>query len=128
MTLLEEIQTKCAPEDLVSPNCHTIASTINVGRVKPVSKIGGIGTIMDTLGPVGGSALLDALEAMEATDSSVKWGMKLINAGNFDFGLASSRAMITALVPSPAREALLSMSETPDPVSWEQVQTAIVGA
>jgi hypothetical protein len=127
MTLLEEIQTKC-PELLADPNCHTIAATLNVGRVKPVSKIGGIGTIMDTLGPDGGAALLDSLEAMEAASPAVKWGMKLINAGTFDFGLASSRAMVTALVPSPAREALLAMSETPDPVTWEQVQTAILGA
>jgi len=128
MTLLEEIQATCTPEELASPNCHTIAAAVSTGRVKPISKVGGIGAIMDTLGPDGGAALLDALEAMTATNPAVKWGMKLILAGNFDFGLESSRAMIAALVPSPAKEALLAMSEVPDPVTWEQVQTAIVGA
>lgn len=72
MTLLEEIQAKC-PELLVNPNCHTIAATLNVGRVKAVSKIGGIGTVLDTLGLINGALLLDSLETMAATLPEVKW-------------------------------------------------------
>jgi hypothetical protein len=128
MTLLEEIQALCTPEELASPNCHTIAAALNVGRVKSVSKVGGVGTIMDTLGAENGAALLDNLEVMAATVPAVKWAFVMINAGTLDFGLDSTRAMITALVPSPAKEALLAMSEVPDPVTWEQVQTALVGA
>jgi hypothetical protein len=125
MTLLEEIQLKCSPEEILEGNFHNIAATVSAGRVKAVSKIGGVGTVMDTLGAEGGAALLDALEAMAATNSAVKWAFVLINNGTLDFGLDSTRAMITALVPSPAKEALLSMSEVPDPVTWKQCNDAI---
>lgn len=128
MTLLSEITAKCSPELIASQDHQAIADAVNVGRTKIASRIGGVGTIMDTLGPDGGAALLDALEAMGATDSKVKWGMRLINAGNFDFGLTSSRSMISALIPSPAKEAMLAISEVPDPISEFDVRCALYAA
>jgi hypothetical protein len=128
MTLLEEIQSKCSPALLASRDHQAIADAVNVGRTKIASRIGGVGTIMDTLGADGGATLLDNLEAMSSASSAVKWGMRLILAGNLDFGLDSTRSMITALVPSPAKEALLAVAEVPDAVSEFDVRCALYAA
>lgn len=126
MTLYEEIQTKC-PELIALGNFHDIASAVNVDRKKSISMIGGIGTVLLALGSEGGAALLDSLEVMAATDSKIKYALKMIDSGTLDFGLDETRTMITAIVPSPAKEALLAISEVPDTVSWEQCRTAVQG-
>lgn len=128
MALLDEINTKCTPEQIAAGDFHAIATTVSAGRVKAIVKQGGIGTVLEVLGPQDGAALLDSLEAMAATNSAVKWAFVLVNRGELDFGSAATRAMIDQLIPGPAGVALKAVAEVPDPVGWEQCRAAIQGA
>ena len=127
MTLLEEIKDKCAPDLLASRDHDAIASVVNVGRVKVVPTLGGIGTVLETLGPVGGAELLDSLEAMAKTNSAVKWAFVLINRGELDFGSSATRAMIDMLIPGPAGAALKAVAEKPDPLSPARIANILDG-
>lgn len=127
MTLLEEIQSKCPPELIASRDYDSIAAAVNVGRTKVVTRLGGIGAVMEALGPVDGAALLDSLEGMVATVPAVKWAFILVNRGELDFGSPATRVMIDQLVPSPAKELLLTLAEVPDPVSAYRIATAMTG-
>lgn len=122
MTLLEEIQAKCSPELIASRDHGAIAATVSAGRVRISQRLGGIGTVLETLGPDAGAALLDGLEAQAASIPALKWAWVLINRGELDFGSPATRAMIEVLVPSPAKEALLGVSEVADPVSALDVE------
>jgi len=126
VTLKSEIEA-VDPAVLATGDYETIAAAVSAGRKQIVSHEGGVGTIMNALGPDGGAALLDQLEAMAATSPAVKWGMKLILAGTFNFGMASSRAMIDLLVPEPARTALKAVAERDAPVSASQVASLMTG-
>lgn len=128
MSLLEEIQARCAPDQIAAGDFHVIADLVSVGRIKAISKQAGIGTVLQTLGPVGGAAFLDSLEAMSATNSAVKWAMKLVDRGELDFGAASTRAMIDQLLPTDVAAALKAIAEVPDPVGWEACRSAVQGA
>ena len=121
MTLLEELQAKCSAQLLASRDHDAIAATVNVGRTKVQTTLGGIGTVLETLGPIDGAALLDSLEAMAATNSAVKWAFVLINRGELDFGSAATRAMIDMLVPGAAGDALKAVAEKPDPLSASRI-------
>ncbi len=125
MITIAEIQAKCSPELLASHDYDAIATAVNAGRTRVETRLGGIGTVMETLGPVEGAALLDSLEAMAATNSAVKWAFVLINRGELDFGSPATRAMIDLLVPSPAKEALLDIATVPDPVTPGDVELAM---
>lgn len=125
MTLFEEIQAKCTPELIAGRDHVAIAAAVSAGRVKVVGHLGGIGTVLATLGPTEGAELLDGLEAMAATVPSVKWAFVLINRGELDFGDPATRAMINQLVPSPAKEALLAVAEVADPVSAQACEVAV---
>lgn len=125
MTLLEEIQS--GGFDLGNRDDGAIAAALSVGRTKIVPRLGGIGVVMETLGPVDGAALLDSLEAMVATNSAVKWAFVLINRGELDFGSSATRAMIDQLLPAPAAAALKSVAEVPDVITAQQVAQALEG-
>jgi hypothetical protein len=126
-TLLQEIQSKCSPELIASRDHQAIADAVNVGRTKIVSRLGGVGLVLETLGPVDGAALLDQLEALAATNSAVKWAFVLINRGELDFGSPATRAMIDALVAEPARSLLKAVAVQDDPVSPSRVANALDG-
>ena len=110
---------------VASGDYQAIAAALNVGRTKVEPKLGGIGLVLETLGPVDGAALLDALEAQAATVPALKWAFTLINRGELDFGSNATRAMISSLIPSPAKEALLAVAEVPDPVTAQAVEVAM---
>ena len=122
--LYDEIQA-IDPALIASRDYDAIAAALNVGRTKVEPKLGGIGLVLETLGPVDGAALLDALEAQAATVPALKWAFTLINRGELDFGSNATRAMITSLIPSPAKEALLAVAEVPDPVSLHDLTVAL---
>ena len=113
------------PVLIASRDYDAIAAALNAGRVKVEPKLGGIGLVLETLGPVDGAALLDALEAQAATVPALKWAFTLINRGELDFGSNATRAMISSLIPSPAKEALLAVAEVPDPVSLHDLTLAL---
>ncbi len=128
MITLADIQAKCSPELLASHDYQAIADAFNVGRTQVVTKLGGIGTVLETLGPVDGAALLDNLEAMADTVSAVKWAFVLINRGELDFGSPATRAMIDQLLPADAGAALKAVAEVADPVSAGEVELAMKNA
>jgi hypothetical protein len=127
VTLLSEIQSKCSAELIASRNHDAIAAAVNVGRTKVVQTLGGIGTVLETLGPDAGAALLDTLETIAITNSAVKWAFVLINRGELDFGSAATRAMIDLLIPGTAGAALKAVAEVADPVTAQQVSDALGG-
>lgn len=127
MTLLDEINEKCSPELIASREHGAIAAAVSAGRVRISQRMGGIGTVLETLGPDAGAALLDELEAQAASIPALKWAWVLINRGELDFGSPATRSMIEMLVPSPAKEALMAVAESADPVSAYRVATAMTG-
>lgn len=125
MTLLDEIQSKCSAELIASHDYGAIADAVNVGRTKVTQRLGGIGLVLETLGPDGGATLLDALQGKTATVPSLKWAWYLIERGELDFGSAATRGMINALITEPAKSLLLAVAEVADPVSAAQIEVAM---
>lgn len=111
------------------PDTSAIAATLSVGRTRLESTFVGVGRVMDCLGPTEGAAVLDALDALRASSSPVKWAWLLLERGELDIALASVRAQIDALTPavfSPEQaEAIKTLAERPDPVSEFDVRVAI---
>lgn len=129
MTLFEEIST-LDPVLVASRDYAVIAATLSVGRKKVTTRTGGIGLVLELLGPENGSALLDTLQAMTATVPSLKWAWYLIERGELDFGSAATRGMIDSLVAGGAMDtnigmALKAAAEIPDPVGADQVEVAM---
>jgi len=106
-----------------------IAAVLSVGRIKVQSMRIGIGTILATMRPNGG-VFLDALETLAATDSNVKWTLKLIEASNFDIGLTSTREELSTFAAAHADladeiTALLAVAESADPIDYNAVSDAL---
>lgn len=62
----------------------------------------GIGTVLDTLGPQAGATVLDAVEALKAANPVVKWAWYLLEAGNLDVGLVSTQQQLDLLAQAGA--------------------------
>lgn len=130
MTLLEEIKTKCSAELLASQDADAIAAVVNVGRTRIVPRLGGIGSVMETLGSVDGPLVLDALDSLKATLPAVRWGWVLLERGELDFGSTVTRQMIDGLVMGGVMTeaqglAITALAEQPDPVTEFDVRRAI---
>lgn len=122
MTLLEEIQSKCSTELIDSHDYQAIADQVNTGRTKVVQKLGGIGLVLETLGPTDGTTLLDTLQSLTSSIPVLKWAWYLIERGELDFGSAATRGMIDQLViggvtPEVVGVLLKGVAEVPDLVS-----------
>ena len=124
MITLEQIQA-LDPALVASRDDGAIAAALSVGRIKVVQKLGGIGLVLETLGPEGGATLLDALQGQTATVPALKWAWYLIERGELDFGSAATRGMINALITEPAKSLLLAVAEVADPVSSAQIEVAM---
>lgn len=108
-----------------------IAEALSAGRTKIVSKPIGIGTVLAVMAPAGGE-FLNALEALAASDSNVKWTLKLIEQGNFDVGMPVVRTQLEAFASehvelADAINALLAVAIAPDPVTSQEVTRALEG-
>lgn len=130
MTLLEGIQAKCSPELIASRDHQAIADAVNVGRTKVITRLGGIGLVLETLGPTYGAALLDNLQVMTTTVPALKWAWYLIERGELDFGSAATRGMIDQMVtdgimPASVGALLKGVAETADTVTAAQVEIAM---
>ncbi len=112
------------------PDTQAIAAALSVGRTRVTTRLGGVGVVLEALGPAEGATVLDTLDALKATSSPVKWAWVLINRGELDFGSLATRGMIQqlhiggALTASQA-ETLLALAEVPDPVDEMDVRRAI---
>tara|TARA_R110001599_G_scaffold33832_3_gene108834 strand:+ start:18546 stop:18962 length:417 start_codon:yes stop_codon:yes gene_type:complete len=109
------------------PDTTAIASALSDGRTRIEKRNGGIGLIIETLGPDVGSQVLDSIDALRASNNAVKWAWYLLERGDLDFGSAATRGMIQLLFAEspPVRDALLAVAEVPDPVSEFEVRKAI---
>jgi hypothetical protein len=84
----------------------------------------GVGSIMDTLGVEEGAALLNTFEA--SSDPVMKWGLRVIEAGQLDVARVSTRTQIQALVSagvltSVQQESLFALSRRERYPSWAEV-------
>jgi hypothetical protein len=123
------IQADPALRSLV-PDTQAIADVLSDGRTRVVTRLGGVGVVMEALGPEMGAAILDGLDAMRATSSPIKWAWVLIERGELDFGSPTTRAMIGQLrdagaIPEAAATALLSIAEESDPIQEMDVRRAV---
>lgn len=112
------------------PDTEEIARRLSIGRTKLVPKLGGVGVIMEALGPVRGASLLDTLDSLREVNSPVKWSWVLINRGELDFGSPTTIGMINLLsqagiIPEEDRQILTKIAEVPDIVSKSDVDLAI---
>ena len=129
MSLYDQIQA-LDPALIASGDYQAIADTVNSGRTKVVTRLGGIGLVLETLGPVDGAALLDTLQGMTAAVPALKWAWYLIQRGELDFGSAATRAMIDQLVlggamPEAVGAALKAVAEVPDVVTAAECEVAM---
>lgn len=91
----------------------------------------GVGTVLDVLGPSAGAALLDVLE--NATDPVLRWGMHILERGQLDISMASTRAQLDALTQAgvmsePQKNALFALSRRERHPSWAEVNNMVVDA
>lgn len=111
-----------------------ITQVLNEGRhpsrIKVQKTLGGIGTVLEVLGPEAGAAVLDGLEALKAANPAVKWAWFLIERGELDFGSPATRGMIDQLVeagalPAAAGSALKAVAEHYSPLTVNEVSDAL---
>lgn len=131
-TLLEEIHLRCPPELVAAREHGAIAALVSEGRTQVVQVLGGIGTVLETLGPVDGAAVLDTLDSLKGSNSAVKWAWFLIERGELDFGSTATRGMIDSLAAGGAMtqvqaDALKAVAVKPAPVSVQAVVEAMEG-
>jgi len=88
-----------------------IAELLNAPQVVLVERMAELGTPMKYLGAEAGAQLLDQMEALAATNPTVKWGLKLLERGALDLSLDSTRAMLDALLPVEAATLLKALAE-----------------
>lgn len=142
MTLLEEIQAKCTPEQIVGRNYHSIAATVSAARRRVRQPhLVGKGTIADALGMPAGPVFVYALKTAAAAPmpdpataeqiaekAMVELAWELINTANFDVGLPSTRAGLDLFVgklpgfTQAAADAIKNLASVDDPVDWAAVQ------
>jgi hypothetical protein len=75
-----------------------IAELLNAPQTRIVTFQAGIGTMLSSLGPVDGPAVLNTIESLKAADPAIKWGWYLIERGDLNFGDPVTRMMIDKLV------------------------------
>ena len=125
MITAAEIRAQC-PQEMVDACEHgAIAALVSAGRTQIVQRLGGIGLVLEALGPVDGAALLDGLEAQAPSVPALRWALVLLNRGELDFGSASTRGMIDQLLPPLAADALKSVAVRPHHVSVADVIAAL---
>lgn len=111
------------------PDTTAIAAALSEGRTRLVSRMANFGTVLDTLGPVDGAAVLDTLDSLRASVSAIKWAFVLLERNELDLGLASVRGQIDALTgtvfTTEQATALKALAEQPEDVSEYDVRCAI---
>lgn len=110
-------------------NDVAMATYLSHDRAAIQSRTVGIGTVLATLAPDGG-AFLDAIEQLAGLDPNVKWGLKLLERGELDVGMAATRALLTGIagnVPELAAgiNALLALAEVAEPIQYNALSDAL---
>lgn len=89
-----------------------IAELLNAPQVVRGSFMASLGTPMKYLGAEAGTTLLEQMEAQAESNPVVKWGFKLLERGELDLGLDSTRTMLDALLPAEAAAVLKGLAES----------------
>lgn len=122
------------PGHVVREKDQAIADLINaqdpmLGEV--TSRLIGIGTVLNVLGPAEGALVLDTLDAMKAGLSPLKWAWTLLERDALDVGLEATRAQLQALVGSaftqPQADAILNLARNTVFVTGADVSIALRG-
>ena len=140
-TLLQEIQAKCTPQQIAAQNCHDIAATVSAGRtaVFPGTYLNDrdvLGTYPD--GPLAADALMTTLETYAAVPTNqyasvVNRAIGFLKQGTgIDFGNPATDTLFGALatagvITQDQCNKLIGLATKPAPVTWQQVQFALVG-
>jgi hypothetical protein len=132
MSLREEILAVCTPAELAQRDDAKIAAKVSQGRTRIVSRPGGVGAVMRTLGPEAGANLLNTLETLAASTPSIKWALVLIRDGSLDFGDPATRAQIDLLagqgvITAAQATALKAIAVADAPVTAQDVARALEG-
>lgn len=132
MALIDDIRAAFPNITAANRDDGAIAASLSVGRLKTVSPtLIGIGSVLKTLGPTDGAAFLDALEALAATNSVVKWGLAMIKDSKFDIGdplsVAQVNTFVGTLLTSDQAATLINLAVVPDPISPQMVEEALAG-
>lgn len=112
---------------------QAVADVINgLGvAVQVTSRQIGLGTVLDALGPDDGAGVLDALYAIAGTSRPVYYAMKLLERGELDVGMASTREQIDKLVgvvmSVQQAAAIKALAESPVTITAAQVSVALRG-
>lgn len=107
-----------------------IAAHLSIGRKRLADSMPiGVGTILGTMAPDGGS-FLNIIEALGATDANCKWTLHLIMRGAFDIALPITRVQLGFFaVAHPelagSLNALLAVAERDDPIHYNDVSDAL---
>ena len=111
------------------PDYGAVAAALSQSHTVLQERMIGIGTVLKYLGPEAGGALLDQMQELTATNTTVKWGWYLLERELLDVGLESTRAMLDQLLPAEAAAALKALAETQvaSAVTWQQVRDTMEG-
>lgn len=127
MTLLEEIQAKCTPEEIASKEHGLIAAKVSINRTAPnLTKEIGHGSILETIGITKGTAFLDAIY----NTPSLKYVIPLLEQGRL---MAASPLIPQAcagyvamgIITREEADALIALGKMPAPVSVREVIEAM---
>lgn len=106
-----------------------IAELLNAPQIVRGTFMASLGTPMKYLGAEAGATLLETMSTLAESNPVVKWGFKLLERGELDLGLDSTREMLDVLLPPEAAEVLKGLAESTVTagVTWEQVRDAMEG-
>lgn len=132
MTLLQQIQEACAPEQIAKRDDAAIAAAVNLIRNPAIaSRQIGFGMVLDALGSDEGAAVLDKIDSLRPSVPRLKYVWILLEKGELDVGLPSVRSGLDALVDVAMTDAqaakLKALAEVSDPVSVSDVSNALNG-
>ena len=126
-TLLQEITAKCPPELLAAREHGQIAALVSAGRTKPSGLQVGKGTILETIGLDAGNAFLDVID----TNPTFRHVRGLVAEGRLIISsplvMATVQSFVPAVLTQEQANALLALAVVPEPVSVQEVITAMEG-
>ena len=127
MTLIEEITAKCPPELIAAKEHGQIAALVSAGRTKPSGLQAGKGTILETIGLSAGNAFLDVIDNQpdfRHVRGLVAEGRLIVSS---PLVIGTIQSFVPAVLTQAQANALLALATVPDPVSVQEVITAMEG-
>lgn len=125
MSLFQEIQAKCTPEQISSLNHKEIADIVSLGRTQLVPTEIGNGSILETLGIATANTLLDIIN----NTAIFKYVKPLLDQGRLRVDSTIVRDTLDSLVGNGISQAdadaLKALAIKPNPVTSLEVAAAL---